>query len=154
MLSEYRRREPAASSLGRPRLGRPRLPSRPGRRGALGAIESRLEALLMLARQLDEPWRHADVLVQRIATIVARDDRRTWLVGHRRGDLVEPGMQQIRDDLFHGEAGKELDQGVQTRGIVERQPYGVFRCRPQGRRGFFPAIEQGLEFHDYSAIPG
>jgi hypothetical protein len=42
---------------------------------------------------------------------------------------------------------------MQTGGIVQIQANRVFLRRAQRRRLFLPAIEQGLEFHDYSAIP-
>jgi hypothetical protein len=42
---------------------------------------------------------------------------------------------------------------MQPCGIIELEPNRVFLRGPHRHRIFPPTIEQGLEFHDYSAIP-
>jgi hypothetical protein len=62
-------------------------------------------------------------------------------------------MQEVRDDFLDAAPRKKLDQGLQARRIIERQTHRIFPRGERRRRIFPPAIEQGLEFHDYSAIP-
>jgi hypothetical protein len=111
------------------------------------------QALGELTRQGNESRREADVLKDGISLIVARNYRGSGLVGHRGGDFIESGMQQIRDDLLDGAAGKQLAQGMQARRILHRQSHRVLLRRPGWDRILSPMLEQGLEFHDYSAIP-
>src|SRR5882724_4801251 len=113
----------------------------------------RLEFLLEFTGELDEARRQANVLIKRIALIVPRNDLRTPLVGHGGGNLIETGMQQVGDDHFERLPRKQFGQGMQSRGIVQLQAYRVLSRGSHRRRLFLPTIEQGLEFHDYSAIP-
>src|ERR1700689_4197233 len=77
---EYRLPEQAASSAG----GSERPP-----------LAGSLEFLLELTGQVDEPRRKADVLVDRVAVIVARNDLRAAFIGHGGGNFVERGMQEV-----------------------------------------------------------
>jgi hypothetical protein len=131
--TEYRRLERAASSPLFPYLG--------------------LEILFEFTGEFDESRRKADILVNWVAVIVARNDFRTPLIGHGGGNFVEAGSQQIGNEGFDRLSGKQFGQGMQSRGIVQFQADGVFPGGSQRRRIFLPTIEQGLEFHDYSAIP-
>src|SRR5207248_493496 len=83
----------------RQHAGRGNIPRPPVSRAGLF---SRLgpERLLELAGQFDESRREADVLVERIALIVAGNDLWTPLVRHGGGNFVEGGMEQIGDDGF------------------------------------------------------
>ena len=90
-----------------------------------------LEAFLEFARQFDETGRQADIFVHRIALIVARNDLRARLVGHRGRDFIETGVQQVRDDLLGAAPGEQLGQGVQSRGVVQRQTDRIFFRRPR-----------------------
>src|SRR5271155_2757296 len=137
---EYRLPEQAASSAGvAPPLG-------------AWPLAGRLEFLLELTGQVDEPRRKADVLVDRIALIVARNDLRAALIGHSGFNFVERGVQEIGHHDFDRLPGKQLTQGVQARGIVQIQADRVLLGRAHRCRIFLPTIEQGLEFHDCSAI--
>ena len=113
----------------------------------------RLEFLLELTGELDESRRQPDILVERIALIVARNDLRTSLIRHGGGNFVQTGMQEVGNDRFERLPRKQFSQGMQSRGIIQLQAYCVLPRGSQGRRVFLPTIEQGLEFHDYSAIP-
>jgi hypothetical protein len=113
----------------------------------------RLEAFLEFAGEFHKPRSKADILVQGVALIVARNDFRTPLVGHGGGDFIEAGTQKIGNDGFDRLPRKQCSQGMQTGCIVQIQSNRVFLRGAQRRRVFLPAIEQGLEFHDYSAIP-
>jgi len=55
---------------------------------------------------------------ERVAMIIARDDLRTALVGHRHRNFIEPGVQQIGNDLLHLPPGKQSQQRVQSRRMV------------------------------------
>src|ERR1700683_4621765 len=73
--AEYRLPERAASSGGDERRRRSIAPPAPRRR--LWPLAGGLEFLLELPGQVDEPRREANVLVDRIALIIARNDLRT-----------------------------------------------------------------------------
>jgi hypothetical protein len=59
-----------------------------------------LQVFLVFAGQFDESRGQADILVNRIALVVARYDFGAFFVGHGRGNLVQSGAQQIRHDLL------------------------------------------------------
>src|ERR1700676_3763324 len=113
----------------------------------------RLEFPLEPAGELDESRSKANIFVERVALIVARNDLGTALIRHGGGNFVETGMQQVGNDRFERLPRKQFSQGMQSRGIVQLQAYRVLLRRSHRRRLFLPTIEQGLEFHDYSAIP-
>jgi hypothetical protein len=134
------------------------LPSEQRQEGPGGGLDTlfprlRRETFLEFPGEFHESRGQADILVQRIPLIVARDDFRTPNVRHGGGNFIQTGVQEIGDDRFDGLPRKQRGQGMQTRGIVQIQANRVFLRRPQRRGLFVPEIEQGLEFHDYSAIP-
>src|SRR5580704_123058 len=113
----------------------------------------RLEFPLELAGEFDESRRQTNIFVERVALIVTRNDLGTSLIRHGGGNFVETGMQQVGNDHLERLPRKQFSQGMQSRGIVQLQAYCVLLRRSHRRRLFLPTIEQGLEFHDYSAIP-
>jgi hypothetical protein len=56
-------------------------------------LAGHLEFLLEFTGQLDEARREADVLVERIAMIVARNDLGTSFVGHGGRNFIQTGAQ-------------------------------------------------------------
>src|SRR5690349_12140119 len=65
---------------------------------SLRLFQFRLELLPMLARELDEPWCGAGVLVNRVALLVAGDHFAARDVGHGRFHFLQRGPKQIRDE--------------------------------------------------------
>src|SRR5271157_3767718 len=62
--------------------------------GARGrALVFRVQGFSEFARDFDEARCQADILVDGIALIVARNDLRAGLIGHGRCDLIETGVQ-------------------------------------------------------------
>src|SRR5882724_1582009 len=155
LLKECATTKPCARCT-RSTCGEYRLPERAASSGApKRALFSRprLEFLLELTGELDESRRQADIFVERVALIVARNDLRTSLIRHGGRNFVETGMQQVGNDRFERLPRKQFTQGMQSRGIIQLQAYRVLLRGSHRGRLFFPTIEQGLEFHDYSAIP-
>src|SRR5277367_5658562 len=105
------------------------------------------QVFLEFAGQFDESRREADVLVDRIALIVARNDFRAPLVRDGGGNFVQGGAEQVGNEDLDGLAGKQFAQGVQARGIVEAQAHGILLRGARRCRIFLPTVEQGLEFH-------
>jgi hypothetical protein len=112
----------------------------------------RLQTFLEFARQFDESRGQTDVLVHRIAVIVPRYNLRPALVGHGRGNFIEARLQQIADDVLDRLPGKQLGQRVQAGSVVQTQANRVLPRGARRSRALSPTIEQGLEFHDISAI--
>jgi hypothetical protein len=64
------------------------------------------KVFLAFAGQFHETRRQSDVLVDRIALIVARNHFRAPFVGHGSRDLIQACLEQIGNDFFDRLAGK------------------------------------------------
>jgi len=113
----------------------------------------RCKGFLEFTGELHEARRQADILVQGITLVIAGDDLRAPFVRHGGTNFVEAGVQQIGNDGFDGLSRKQFRQGMQSRGIIELQAHRVLLRGPHRHCFFLPSLEQGLEFHVYSAIP-
>src|SRR5579872_3240331 len=115
---------------------------------ACGFLQLRLELAAMPSSELHETRSGADILVDRIPLVVCRNNLVSGHVGHRGGNLLEGGAEQVRDELLRGAPREHVSQSSQPRGIVDRQPHRILRRRARRRRALSPAFEQLFETHE------